>query len=219
MKYHSNKEDHVKSILMIITLIATLIMSNFLYASPFCDYSHAGGYGPYDYTDPANKKNKLPIVENHHFNKNVENLISGTTGAIGADLDYTLRAFPNHHRALSAISRLSLRDKQSKPRGASHSTFCYFERATRFKPDDAMVRSLYAGHLLALGKLDMALEQLNIAIQIDPENPTFNYNLGLLYFERKDYKKAEDFARKAYSQNFPLPGLKNKLIKVGKWSD
>ncbi len=220
MKYYSNKEDHVKSLLLIITTTTALMMGNLLYASPYCDYGHAGGYGPFDYTNSDHKKNKLPVVESYHFQKNIENLIpSGTVASLGADIDYTLRAFPNHHRALSAMSRLSLRDKQSKPTGATHSALCYFERATRFKPDDAMVRSLFGSHLLGLGKLDMALEQLNIALQIDPENPTFNYNLGLLYFERKDYKKAEDFARKAYSQGFPLPGLKNKLIKAGKWSN
>ena len=211
---HINKKSQIKALLLIIATITTLKMSNLLYASPHCGDVSFGR----DYTNSEHKK-FLPVVESHHFNKDVENLISGMTTTIGGDISYTLMQFPNHHRALSAMSRLSLRDKQSKPTRAKYSALCYFDRAIRFKPDDAMVRSLFGSHLLGLGKLDMALEQLNIALQIDPENPTFNYNLGLLYFERKDYKKAEDFARKAYSQGFPLPGLKNKLIKAGKWSN
>jgi len=219
---HINKEIRIKALLLVITTITLLLMGSLLYASPLCgevaNYG-PGQYGPFDYTNSGHKKKELRVVESFHFSKDVENLTAGMTGTIGSDISYTLNAFPNHHRALSAMSRLSIRDKQSKPTGAKYSALCYFDRAIRFKPGDAMVRSLYGSHLLELGKLDMALEQLNVALQIDPENPTFNYNLGLLYFERKDYKKAEDFARKAYSQGFPLLGLKNKLIKAGKWSN
>jgi TPR repeat protein len=52
-----------------------------------------------------------------------------------------------------------------------------------------------------------------------PDNATAHYNLGLLYFDKKNYSKAKVHAEKAYALNFPLPGLRNRLKKVGKWSD
>src|SRR5882672_10328606 len=57
-------------------------------------------YGPFDYRI---EHDKLAIVEAYHFTSQVELLIRGQSGALGADLDYTLRAAPNHHRALVAM--------------------------------------------------------------------------------------------------------------------
>jgi hypothetical protein len=37
--------------------------------------------------------------------------------------------------------------------------------------------------------------------------------------QKKDYDLAKTHAKKAYELGFPLPGLKNQLIKVGKWED
>ena len=171
-------------------------------------------------TNPEDRKNSLPIVEGAHFLKQTEQLIASdeySLRSIGADLDYTLRAFPNHYLALSSISKLAIREKKIKPRGARYSVLCFFERAIRFKPNDAVVRSIFGGHLLKTGQSDMAMEQLIIAAELEPNNPTFNYNLGLLYFDKKNYGQAKNYAERAYSQGFPLPGLMNKLKGIGKW--
>jgi hypothetical protein len=37
--------------------------------------------------------------------------------------------------------------------------------------------------------------------------------------QKKDYELAKTYAKKAYELGFPLPGLKNQLIKAGKWED
>jgi len=149
----------------------------------------------------------------------VEQLIAGqSTANVGGDIAFVLNTFPNHHRALHAMSRLALRYNTPKPPGAKYSVLCYFDRAVRFKPDDAMVRSLYSGHLVKIKKMDLALEQLLFATDIEPDNPTIHYNLGLLYLKKKDYDNALRFAKKAYAHDFPLPGLKKKLMKLGKWN-
>ncbi len=201
---------------LLVTLnLAFLLNTSLLFASPICgELWHTNG--PFDYTDP-NVRHTLKMVEGHHFTKQVEQLIAGATGLIAADLNFVLRVFPNHHRALHALSRLSLRDKTPQPPGASFSTLCYFDRAVRFKPKDVTVRSLYSNHLVQINKIDLALEQLLFAADIEPDNPTTNYNLGLLYLKQKNYDKALYFAKKAYDQGFPLPGLKNRLVAAGKW--
>ncbi|NYE60126.1 tetratricopeptide (TPR) repeat protein [Duganella sp. 1224] len=171
-----------------------------------------------DYNN-ADDRQGLTVVENYHFTPNVERLIRGASGALGADIGYTLEHFPNHHRALAAMSRLALRDKTNKPHGAHYTVECYFERALRFRADDARVQALYGAYLLALGQIDAALEKLEAAARLEPANPTAHYNLGLLYLKKKDYDKARASAQQAYGMGFPLPGLKNKLIAAGEWRD
>lgn len=200
-----------------------LIAANFIFittlsqAEPICGNLDNGGNGPYDYTNP--QPAHLNLVEGHHFSKNVEMLISGDTGEIGHDLGFTLRAYPNHHRALDAMSRLSIRDRTPKPSGSIYTAMCWFERAIRFKPDDAMARLVFSNHLLKTNKTDMALEQLLIANNLEPDNPLTAYNLGLIYLKKKDYENAVQYAKKAYEQDFPLQGLKQQLRAAGKWRE
>jgi hypothetical protein len=40
-----------------------------------------------------------------------------------------------------------------------------------------------------------------------------------VYFDLKDYDKSLEHAQIAYAQGFPLPGLKHKLQKAGKWRE
>jgi len=171
-----------------------------------------------DYANPDDRQN-LIVVERFHFTANVERLVRGESGSLGADLDYTLQHFPNHARALASMARLGLRDKTAQPQGAKFSIACYFERAIRFRPDDAQVRSTFGAYLLALGQDDHALEQLQEAARLAPQNATAHYNLGLLYLKRHDYPHAREAARQAYRLGFPLPGLKNQLQSAGQWQD
>ncbi|HEX8874824.1 MAG TPA: tetratricopeptide repeat protein [Nitrosospira sp.] len=170
----------------------------------------------YDYNEGGSL---LGTVEKHHFTPNVENLRSGNTSTVGGDLSYTLMIYPNHHRALAAFGKLSLRDKTLKPSGAKYSVGCFFDRAIRFKPNDGMVRMVYGNYLLKAGQTDNAIGQLQAAVDLLPDDATINYNLGLIYMQKKDYEQAKSYAKKAYELGFPLPGLKNQLIKAGKWED
>jgi len=94
-------------------------------------------YGPFDYTNPSDREKKLPIVEKFHFTPSVETLVHGNSSTVAKDLDYTLRAFPNHHRALYAMLRYQLKNKG--PAGARYTIECYFDRALRLAPKDGEV--------------------------------------------------------------------------------
>lgn len=174
-------------------------------------------YGPFNYNDPDAQANKLPIVEKFHFGPEVENLVKGESSSLGGDLDYVLRSFPNHHRALNAMLRLARRDKTDKVPGAHFTVDCYFQRAMGFVPDDATVHLLYGNYLYGMKKYKESLDQYLEAEKLDPQNPNILYNAGLLYFDLKDYDKALSYAKRAYAAGFPLQGLKFKLEKVGKW--
>jgi tetratricopeptide (TPR) repeat protein len=175
------------------------------------------GYGPFDY---RTGKKDLEIVERVHFLPFVENLTRGnTSGTPGGDIDYTLRASPNHHRALLAMMNLSKKEKKDRPTGSRYTIACWFDRAERFAPDDAMVKTLYGTFLLQKGKVGEGVRKLEEALSMAGDSANIHYNLGLAYFDLKDYDKSLASAHKAYQLGFQLPGLRNKLEKAGKWKE
>ena len=179
-----------------------------------CGSLVTGGYGPYDYrTD----KNKLPIVENAHFTPGVEQFFERKTSYFGADIGYTLFRFPNHHRALEAMMRLSKREQTDKPRGATYTLECYFERALRFQGDDVIARMLYAAFLVQRARNDDALKQLQFIRNVAGDNAMTHYNLGMIYVDAKRNDIALAEAHKAMALGLQWPGLKERLLKVGAW--
>ena len=208
----------------LVHAVIILSVSANLQAANYCG-ELTSSFGPFDYTDSANRENQgsspsnLDVVEHVHFTPSVEHLIKGNTASLGGDLAYTLAVFPNHHRALMALGKLAIRDKDHHPFGSRYSVECYFDRAIRFKPDDGMVRMVYGIFLSQSGNLNEAIVQLVEAVRLQPENANVNYNLGLLYMKKKDYEKAIIYAKKAYQLGYPLPGLRNMLVQAGKWNE
>lgn len=175
-----------------------------------------GTNGPFDY---RTERDKLKVVEDFHFSPRVEALIAGQSGQIAADLDYVLRAFPNHHRALISMSRLGLRYKALTAPHAPLSVECYFERAVRFRPDDAVSRMLFATYLRDIKRNEDAVKQVDQAIQAGKENAFTQYNAGLVLADMGLFDRALQQAHKAMAMGFMRPELKSKLQAAGKWSD
>lgn len=176
-------------------------------------------FGPFDYRKRAEFAHELYLVESTHFKPVIENGIKGRSGSLASEIDYTLRAFPNHIRALAALDRIDLRGKSvnSGMESARYPVECYFERAVRFAPDDGEARAAYGSFLFARGKLDASLKMFIEAERLSPDDAGINYNLALVYVRTKDYAKANLYGRKAYKLGYPLQGLKNQLIAAGKW--
>lgn len=172
-------------------------------------------FGPFDFRTVDGQSKYL--VESAHFTPQVETLRGAVTGRLGGDIDYTLRAMPNHPRALMAMVRLGERHKSSQPPGARYPVECYFDRAVRFTPDDAMVRVLYGNYLAQRGRATEARQQLAAAEANAGDDAQVIYNLGLAYFELKDYEKAAGFAKKAQELGIQFTGLQQRLQRVGKW--
>jgi hypothetical protein len=200
----------------------TFIVCTLVFALP----TTAVAYGPCsptcDYTDPADVRDRLPVVENYHFNADVESLRAGmSSDYVAHDLQYTLNSFPNHHRALHAMARLWRRylPKGQTPPGAApgESPKYWFERAIRRAPHDGIVRCIYGLHLYKTGKVNQALELCKQGLLLTPDSAEVHYSLGLFYFVQNDYKLANEHASRAYELGYPLPGLKNKLMAVGAW--
>ena len=173
-------------------------------------------YGPYDYRTATSEERVL--VEGAHFTPIVERLIRGKTATVpGPDIAYTLRAYPNHPRALHSMMNLSFTNKTDKPEGSTYTMECWFDRAERFVPDDGTVQMIHGIYVLRKGDARGAIAKFKRSEELSGPNPNLHYNLGLAYFDLRDYDNALDRARSAYRLGFPLPGLRNKLQEVGKW--
>jgi tetratricopeptide (TPR) repeat protein len=164
---------------------------------------------------------KIHNIEAHHFNQDVESLVRGQSMAsVGGDLEFMLRYVPNHHRALYSLVKLALRDKTEMPYQTNPYTVrCWLQRGAVFSPEDGTVFLISGIYLGRLGRIDEAIAALERANELLPDDENVQYNLGLLYFDKKDFARSLSSAKRAYAAGFPLPGLRRKLEQAGQWRD
>lgn len=192
--------------------------------------SLVNGYGPFDYRgnpnplsppDGMSLEAKRKLVEGAHFTEQVETLRSaksgGGIGPPGADIDYTLRAFPNNHRALMSVMRYGEQKKSSQPAGLGYVVECYFERAIRFQPNDKIVRMIYTTFLTKNSRKPEAMQQLKVVLESAEDNAFTHQNVGLLYFDLGEYQLALTQAHKAIELGLNRPDLREKLQAIGHW--
>jgi tetratricopeptide (TPR) repeat protein len=171
-----------------------------------------------DYRAPAAQL-RIQQIESNHFDRETELLIRGKTGSIGADIDFLLRYIPNHPRGLVALVRLALRENNPKPAGVSIPVECHLLRALAFVPNDPAVLAIYGSFLLRINRIADAYARLKEAEQLDPNNATLLYNLGLAAVGVGDLSAARSYAERAYAGGIELPGLRDHLRKAGQWKD
>jgi len=201
------------------TVIAACFFAATASAENFVDCGNPfeSAYGPYDYRTATHEQKRL--VEFYHFNAGVESLQSGSAGVLGSDISYTLRAFPNHPRALMSMIRLGQREQNPKPKGAEYPVACWIERAVLFRPDDMAIRQIHGIYASMQRQYDQAIADFAAVLEAQPDNANAHYNLGLAHFEKGNYDVALAEAKSAASLGFPLQGLKEKLKAKGKWRD
>ena len=173
-------------------------------------------FGPWDYRTarPAD----IEVVESAHFTKRIENLQPGER-VLGDDISYALNVFPNHHRALIAITSLADRLKTDRPPSSSYTVECWYERAIRFRPSDTVNRALFAQYLAKRQRKDEALKQLETAVGHAQDNAFSHYNIGLVYHSFGEFDRALAQAHKAIALGFQRPGLADLLRKENKWQE
>lgn len=175
-----------------------------------------GQYGPYD---ARYDHDRLPIVLNAHFTQEIELLIRGRSGTIGGEIGYTLRAIPNYPRALIAMMRFGEKSNSQQPRDSIYTIDCWFKRAIAFAPNDAIVRMIYSTYLNRQNNLQEANAQLEIATGHAKDNPFTHYNIGLHYFDIKNYDKALASAHRALALGWDKTVLRDQLQAAGKWKE
>jgi hypothetical protein len=183
-----------------------------------CNFEfNADAAGPFDY---RNQRKSLQTVERRHFTPRVERLAGGeSTTQPGPDIDYTLSKFPNHHRALLALSRLSIKLRTASVPEMRYPVDCYFERALRFRADDTVARLAYALHLSRTGRRPEARQQLVTAGKQAQDSPITHVNVGLLALEIGDAELALTHAHRAQELGLAKNNLRAALDKAGRWRE
>jgi hypothetical protein len=181
-----------------------------------CGPIYTRHYGPYDF---RTHRGSLAIVEEFHFDARVEAGIRGINGPVGGDINYTLKASPNHHRALVTLMNVTTRAKADRLSGMEWPMECYFDRAMRFRPDDSVVRSLYGQWLYARKRPQEAEQQLQRAIELAQDNAFSQFNIGLIYSQAGRHDLALRQAHRALAMGFPRQELVESLKRVNAWRE
>jgi tetratricopeptide (TPR) repeat protein len=162
--------------------------------------------------DKAGEAKRLGNVEAYHLEQGDQKFRARSYDAALGEFEFILGEYPNHPRALLLLAEMCT--KWKSPRCDVDGLF---ERAVDVNPRVSgtyVVRGLYYHRT---GRLENAIASYNRALEIDPNSLNANYNLGLAYFDQKQYSRANEAAQRAYSNGAPLPGLRNKLQSVGAW--
>ena len=169
---------------------------------------------PHDYYVGLIQDRKfLDNVEKYHLPKAIESMKQKKYGWALDDLDFVLRYFPNHPIALMKVSELAMKMQDTSI------AMKYFEKALSLYSQYPDTHIIYGVFLQKIGKTDEAIEKYKKALQINPNMSEAHYNLGLAYFEKKNYVLAKQHAIQAYQLGYPLPGLRNKLKRVQAWRE
>lgn len=92
------------------------------------------------------------------------------------------------------------------------------EEGKKTNQEQALIRAQLAANYLQRGQLEIALNEVEAALELDSSNASANYIMALLQVRFKDRKKADFYFRKAIAGPDPLPNAQqdyaNYLCKV-----
>jgi tetratricopeptide (TPR) repeat protein len=166
----------------------------------------------YNYFKPGKDgRMYLRNVERAHLHPGIKCLKEKNYWCAHQNLDFVLRWFPNHPRGLDFYSQLAVN------RGRPDSAIPYLDYALRFDPGTPSSLIVYGLHRFRTGEFEKAAKRFQQALSNDPDSAEAHYHLGLTLVELKRWEKALKHAQLAYDLGYPLPGLKEKLRRHGKW--
>jgi len=164
-----------------------------------------------NYYDPAAAA-IVRSVELNHLDRAISEIQEKRWPSARADLEFILNYVANHPQALALLVEVCLKMNEADcPQP-------YFEKALRLFPETASTYSVYGAYLHRLGQVPKAIESYKRALFINPQSGQTHYNLGLAYFDTKEYDRANEEARRAYEMGIKLPGLRDKLIRAKQWN-
>ena len=91
----------------------------------------------------------------------------------------------------------------------------YYQKAMSIMPLSVEAKFGFTLPAIALGNWDQVKKQYEDVLVIDPKNNKANYQLGMIYYVRKDYKKAQ----KCFSAVVNLYPFDYDSLKMLAWSN
>ena len=90
----------------------------------------------------------------------------------------------------------------------------HIELAIIKEPNQAIFHSNYGGLLQTIGRIDDAIKSYKKSLKIDKKCFQSLYSLGIIYTDKKEYKKAKDFYIKAINVNEKSAEAHNNLANL-----
>ena len=175
-----------------------------------------GQAGNRDYYNPGTGTDEKAIFENvhsYHLQPAYDALKRGNWKSAHDNFEFILNGFPNSPQALNGMSELCV-NKWKSPQCDADS---WFDKAIARNPTIATTWVIYGIHLERKKLPREAVEKFEHALELNPDDINAHYNLGLAYFDLKEYDKANQQAQRSYALGAPLPGLRDKLMRAGAW--
>lgn len=155
----------------------------------------------------------LGNVEKFHIGPGLEKMQQGSHYYAYQDFEFVLRYFPNHPRGLALISELC----DVRWKDARCDSDAWFRKALEVNPNAPQTYLVNGVHEHRLSRYPEAIESYKRAIVLDPRSGNAHYNLGLVYFEQKQFEPANRHAQIAYALGMPFPALRDRLTQAGQW--
>jgi tetratricopeptide (TPR) repeat protein len=176
-----------------------------------------GQEGNLDFYAPrsAQHKQTLSNVEQFHMAPARVHIGNKQYASALADLEFVLNYFSNHPQALVSLSDLCQAWKSPQCDRAAERRF---QSAIERNPEVAQSHVVQALYLHRNGKVEEAVRSYKRAIELAPDSLNAHYNIGLAYFDLKQYDLANLHAQKSYALGVTLTALRTRLEKVGKWN-
>ncbi|HPE17061.1 MAG TPA: tetratricopeptide repeat protein [Tenuifilaceae bacterium] len=118
---------------------------------------------------------------------------------------YTLEQKGDFSKAIEKLNKVYLADSYEMNlrlgwlyyvEGKLTESETYYQKAINLKPYSIEARWGIAYPLSAEAKWDELIEVYNKILEIDPQNTLTNYRLGLIYYNRQDFEKADFYLEK-----------------------
>jgi len=196
-----------------------------------------GQYGPYDYYKPDEApREALPLVERAHFSPSTCFVLAirGEWCYYWSQVDYTLRAFPNHPRALVRMADYLKTNHACKDFGRrsndpnylawqlgkgdweERTVEYYFDTAISFRPQYAETRLIYVEALMALKRPQEAEKAMADAKKAAELGPAYE-RLIRIFTRARELDFLRRLAGLAQSTGTLTPALRDKFIAAKAW--
>ncbi len=118
---------------------------------------------------------------------------------------YTLEKTGKNKEALDALKKVYREDNYELNlrlgwlaylSGMFTESIAYYNNAIQKMPMSIEARLGIVLPLAAMGNWNQIIEQYNKILRIDPQNSLVNYRMGVIFYERKQYAKAESYLKK-----------------------
>jgi predicted Zn-dependent protease len=148
-------------------------------------------------------KQRLANVERYHMGRSViESIAKGKYREALPDINFILKYFPNHPMGLQLLTSVAMLSKNTAL------PIQYFEKAIALYPNHAMTHAQYGWYYVTIDRLDIGIQKLRSAVDMDPQLTAAHIWLAHAYDKKGDSKLSQEAAARAkeLGYNGMLPG-------------